>query len=142
MNNYSNKQKGLSYIELILAVILIAISIAPIHSSLNSSLRSYDHSQEIVDDALHVSNLLEQLTNEKYAQLYQKALNAGSHTIATSYSDPPTVANRRLVYLSLWDGDDADSDNDGHTGADAGLLWIKVELEKNNYYIETLIDEK
>ncbi len=66
------------------------------------------------------------------------AIVAGSHTVATSLSDAMGVANRRVVFLSKYDGDNADSDSNPFTGMDEDLLWVRVEIENTSYSYETL----
>ena len=57
---------------------------------------------------------------------------------STVYSDAAGATNRRLVYLSRYDADNADGDNDFFTGMDAGLVWVRVELEGTTQAIEGL----
>ena len=57
---------------------------------------------------------------------------------STVYSDAAGATNRRLVYLSRYDADNADADNNFFTGTDAGLIWIRVELAGTTQAIEGL----
>jgi hypothetical protein len=58
---------------------------------------------------------------------------------SVNYSDPSTQANRRLVYLSRYDADNADGNGDFFdAGMDAGLLWVRIEFEGTNQGIEGL----
>ena len=43
-----------------------------------------------------------------------------------------------LVYLSLYDGDNADADDDPFTGTDADLLWIRVEIDGSVLSLQTV----
>ncbi len=38
-------------------------------------------------------------------------------------------ADRRLVFISRYDGDNADTDDNPFTGTEADLLWLRVEIE-------------
>ena len=66
------------------------------------------------------------------------ALAAGSPVAETSYSASPGTPGRLVVYLSTWDGDNADADDDPFTGTDVGLLWIRVEVEGSVHDLHTL----
>ena len=43
------------------------------------------------------------------------------------------------MYLSRYDGDDADGDGDPFTGTDATLLWVGVQLEGKPQMLEMLL---
>ena len=43
-----------------------------------------------------------------------------------------------LVYLSLYDGDNLDGDNNPLTGADPDLIWIRVEIEDSVQSLQTV----
>ena len=58
-----------------------------------------------------------------------------------AYSDAAGTPDRRRVFLSRYDGDDDPADGDPFTGVDAGLLWIRVEIEGTNLSLERLRDE-
>ena len=52
---------------------------------------------------------------------------------------PPATNNRRLVYLSRYDADNADGNgNFFDAGMDEGLLWVRVEIEGTDQAIESL----
>ena len=44
-----------------------------------------------------------------------------------------------LVYLSRYDGDNADGDNDGFTGTDADLSWIRAAIADTPVSLHTLV---
>ena len=46
----------------------------------------------------------------------------------------------RQVFLSRYDGDNADADDDPFTGTDDGLLWVRVAIDGSEQAIETVID--
>jgi hypothetical protein len=44
----------------------------------------------------------------------------------------------RQVYLSRYDGDNADGNGNVFDGTDEGLLWVRVEIEESGLAIERL----
>ena len=65
-------------------------------------------------------------------------MSTGSPSAETSYSEAGGTPGRLVVYLSPCDGDNADNDNDLFTGADDGLLWIRVEAENTVHDLQTV----
>ena len=52
--------------------------------------------------------------------------------------DPGVPPGRLLVYLSLYDGDNADADDNPFTGTDPDLLWIRIDVEDTVHTLETI----
>ena len=69
------------------------------------------------------------------------ALAAGDATVPTSFSDSAGTNDRRLVYLSRYDGDNADADDDPFTGVDDDLIWVRVAIENSTQALETLTSD-
>jgi hypothetical protein len=46
----------------------------------------------------------------------------------------------RKVYLSRYDGDNSDGNNNAFDGTDEGLLWVRVEVGERGLGIERLIN--
>ena len=61
-----------------------------------------------------------------------------ANTVPTSYSDVSGSTDRRLVYIAKYDADNADADDDGFTGVDDEILWVRVEIENTPFEFETL----
>lgn len=129
---------GFTYVEILIAVVLISASLVPAMESLSITPRSLSiiEEQSSIHNALR--NTMEEVLAESFILLENAATAAGGPTIPSSYSDSSGTTNRALVYLSLYDGDDADADDNGFTGTDANLLWIKVEIESTAYSLEML----
>jgi len=47
----------------------------------------------------------------------------------------------RNVFLSRYDGDNADTNNNPFDGVDAGLIWVRVEIAGSSLSIESLISD-
>jgi hypothetical protein len=84
----------------------------------------------------------EEVMAAPFAELQASADAAGNATVPSSYSDTVVYADGRQivrnVYLSDYDGDNADGDDDPFTGTDAGLLWVKIEIAGTGHRVEGL----
>ena len=137
--HWPGRQSGVSYIEVLIAALLILISLAPMMDALRSATPSVGAHEDAAVKNLHLTAMLEDVLAEPFSSLEAAAIAAGNETVASSYSDLAGATNRRLVYLSLYDGDNADADNDPFTGVDAGLMWVRTEIEGTLMTIETLV---
>ncbi|NIR30996.1 MAG: hypothetical protein GWN84_17105 [Gammaproteobacteria bacterium] len=132
------RQTGLSYVEVLVATVLVAISIAPALTALNSGLTASGVHESHVADHYHLMSKVEDVLAQSFADLSAAASAAGNRSTPTSYSDSAGADRRRLVFLSRYDGDNADGDDDPFTGMDDGLLWLRVEVEDTAHVFETL----
>jgi hypothetical protein len=135
------RQTGVTYIEVLIASILIVISLVPMTDAVRGAIDgSFEHEEAVVQH-LQLTAILEDVLTEPFSSLEEAAITAAGSTVPTSYSDNVGSDNRRLIYLSLYDGDNADSDDDPFTGVDQGLMWIKVEIEGTLLSIESLVSK-
>jgi len=138
---YRRRQSGISYVEVLIAAALIAVSLVPMMNAVRTATISTGAHEDAAVQNLHLIATLEDVLAEPFSSLEAAATAAGSESTLTSYSDLAGSTNRRLVFLSLYDGDDADTDNDPFTGTDQGLMWVRVEIEGTVQAIETLINQ-
>ena len=131
-------QFGLTLVEVLVAMVLLAIVIVPAVRALHTGIIGTDVHEDVASNQLRLSTRLEQLLVEQYPDLAAAATLAGNSTTPTSYSDPAGPPGRLLVFLAFYDGDNADADNDPFTGGDADLLWIRVEVEDSVHALQTL----
>jgi hypothetical protein len=86
-----------------------------------------------------LASKLENVLAKSFKELAQEADAAGGPTaIVAVYSDDAGTQGRRLVYLARYDGDNEDGDNDPFSGADQGLLWVRVQVEDSSAVVHTL----
>ena len=128
-------EAGFSYMEVLLATLLLAISLVPMLDALTAGLQRGNVHRSIVLQHRHLTSGMEEVLAQPFDDL--EAAEAAAGGAPSSYSDPPG-ADRRLVYLSRYDGDNADADSNPFTGTDADLLWVRVEIESTPYFMETL----
>lgn len=145
---YRPTQQGFSYLEVLVASLLIAIALVPALNALQTAISGNGIHQSLTVQHQQRLQKMEILKSEAYGNLLVAAKTAGSKTTATSYSDPSGSPNRLLVYLALYDADadpftlidpNTDSDNDLYTGSTSNLLWLRVATEGAAKSLETLV---
>lgn len=147
----SKRQMGLTYIEVLIAMALIAVALVPALEALHTGMLGTEIYQETSTKHYTATAMMEELLAEQHGALVSAAAAAGDEATPTSYSDAPATPNRRLVYLGLYDADNADGDsnlftvldpnldgdNDPYTGF-TGLVWLRVEVEGTVVVLESL----
>ncbi len=129
-------QSGFSYVEVLVVVIIIAATVVPATDALRGAMNTAAADTAATVNHYRLVGKLEEVLSRPFAVLSPQA--AGPST-ATAYSDGLGVNNRRLVFISAYDGDNADADNDPFTGTDTGLLWIRVEIEGTASAVQSLL---
>lgn len=136
---------GFSYVEVLIAVLLIAITLVPAMEALQPGIAGSGIHRVIAEDHYLLAGRLEQVLSESYADLETAAITAGNETTATTYSDVFIYPNGRQItrniFISRYDGDNADADDNPFTGTDDGLLWVRAEISNSSLRFETLINE-
>ncbi len=98
--------------------------------------------QSRAEDHYQLAGRLQEVLAQPFDSLDAAALAAGSPTTASTYSDVFSYADGRQIsrniFLSRYDGDNADADNDPFTGVDEGLLWVRAVIAGSSLQIETL----
>ena len=134
----ARQQRGLTLVEVLVAVIILAVVMIPAISALQTGAVGSAVHADVTSSHHRVSARLEQLLAEPFADLSAAAIAAGGPGIASSYSDALGPPARLVVFLSHYDGDNADADNDPFTGTDAGLMWIRVDIEGSVHTLQTI----
>ena len=131
-------EAGLTLVEVVVAMVLLAILLIPAINALQTGIIGAEVHGDVAASHYRLTSRLEELLVEPFADLSDAALAAVSPTTPSSYSDPAGPPGRLLVYLALYDGDNADADSDPFTGTDSDLLWIRVDIEDSVYTLETV----
>ena len=139
--NRRNREQGFTYVEVIVAVIILLLALIPAINTIRDSLAVSRGQRSLVANNYAVFSKMEYVLAQPFPSLSQAAAAAGASTTPTSYSDPVAAPDRRLVFLAPYDGDNEDSDNDPFTGGDPGLLWVKVEIEDKSLAMESLTSQ-
>lgn len=133
-----NYQTGLTLVEVLITMVLLTVLLVPALRALQTSVAGSNIHAALADDHFRLTSRMEELLAEPYGDLEAAAIAVGSPTVATSYSELAGPPGRLVVYLSLYDGDNADADDDPFTGTDEGLLWIRVEVENTVLDLQTV----
>jgi hypothetical protein len=136
----SIRMTGALYAEALVAVAILALAMVPATNAIHAALQSSQQFVTNTTDHFSVMGRMAELSAEPYASLDAAATTAGSWKVATSYSDG-SGPSRRLVYLSLYDIDNADGDDNPFTGTEPDVIWIRVEIEGSIRGLETLITQ-
>ena len=131
-------QRGLTLVEVLVAVVLLAVMLLPAITALQTGIVGADVHSDVATSHYRLTSELEQLLAEPFADLSDAAQAAGAANVPTSYSEPAGPPGRLIVYLSFYDGDNADADNDPFTGTEADLVWISVEIENSVHGLQTV----
>lgn len=129
-------QSGLTLVEVLITMVLLTVLLVPAINALQTSVTGANVHSELATDRFRLTSRLEELLAEPFGDLVDAA--AGGPGNPSSYSDPAGLPGRLLVYLSLYDGDNTDADDDPFTGTDAGLMWIRVEAEDTVHSLQTI----
>lgn len=128
-------QTGLTLVEVLVTAILLSIVLVPAIRALHAGIIGAVVHNDVASNHYRLRSRLETLHAESHPDIESAA---GSPTTPSSYSDPAGPPGRILVFISFYDGDDADADSDPFTGGDPGLVWIRVAIEGTAYELQTL----
>ncbi len=131
-------QSGLTLVEVLVAMTLLAVLLVPAMRALQTGVIGAEVHGDLASSHFRLTSRLEELLAEPFVDLSDAAIAAGAPTTATTYSDAAGPPGRLLVYLSFYDGDNADADNDPFTGTDSDLLWIRVDIEDSVFTLQTI----
>ena len=143
-----SRSNGFSYIEVLIATVVMAVALVPALEALQTGILSTDIQQSRAIQYYQRLQKMAELQAESYGNLLAAAKLAGNQTTATSYSDASGSSNRRLVYIALYDADtnsftisdpDTDGDSDPYTGSSSNLLWLQVVTEGSLPGFEVLL---
>ncbi len=137
MNTFA-RQSGLTLVEVLITMVLLTVLLVPAMRALQTSVTGSNVHAELASDQFRLTSRMEELLAEPFGSLEAAAAAAGGPGVETSYSDVAGPPGRLVVYLSRYDGDNADADDDPFTGTDDGLLWIRVAAENTVHSLQTI----
>ena len=129
---------GYAYVEILLAVSMLAVCLAPMLEAMAHGVRQQQIQSDYQLTAQRARSRMQALHTEPFTDLRDEALAVADPTVPTGYSDATTVAPRVLVFLSLYDHDNADGDNSAFTGGDPDLVWMRVMTERGDIDYQSL----
>ncbi|MGI9234039.1 MAG: type IV pilus modification PilV family protein [Woeseiaceae bacterium] len=131
-------ESGLTLVEVLVSMVLLSILLIPAIQAIQTGVAGADVHADVASSHHRIASRLEELLTEPFADLSDAAIAAGSPTTASSYSEASGPPARLLVFLSLYDGDNADADDNVFTGTEPDLLWVRVEIENSVFSLETV----
>ncbi|MCP4878461.1 MAG: type II secretion system protein [Gammaproteobacteria bacterium] len=137
------RQAGFSYVELLVATLLIVVLLVPALEAMQSGIQGSGIHTELAQNQYRMIAKMEQTLALSFSELLEQADLVADSTvlIPAPYSDTAGTESRRLVFLARYDGDNADADDNPFSGTDAGLLWLRVTIENSPRSLETVIVE-
>ncbi len=133
-------QRGFSLAEVLIATVILALALVPALDALSTSTRGVAVQDSETELHFYLREKLEETLAVDFRSLDDEAQALADPTAVSGvYSDAVGSRYRRRVYLSRYDGDNADSDDDPFTGEDADLLWVRVDIEGTHHTLETLV---
>ena len=125
----ARRQAGFSYVEVLVATVLVAVALIPALEALEIGVTGGAvHETELVRH-YHLVARLEEVLARPIAELEaQEQAAAGGPSV---YSDVAGSADRRLVHLSTFDAD-------GDSNPDPGIIRVRVHIEATEHALETL----
>jgi hypothetical protein len=135
------REAGFSYMEVLIAAALIAMALVPMLDALQPGLQGAQIHADRAAIHFTVRGKLEEVIAQGFADLDAEALAAGSPTTPTAYSDTAADVPHE-VFIARWDADNADADDDGLTGGDEGLLWVRVATSDGAVALHTLVTNR
>ena len=130
---------GFAFLEVLVAAVILAVALVPASNALRTASEQGRSSRDrLAVEYLAVAKL-ETALAASWATLDEEAIKTGGTTASTLWSDPVGWTNRRLVYVSPHDINNADGDNNLLTGVEAGILRVRVEVSGTNILFETLV---
>lgn len=119
-------QRGFSYVEILLSVVLLALLLVPALEALQSAIAG-DRNAALVGRHLALQDKMERVLARPFVDLYAQTYAAGGNTttsVSATLSDPVDAPARRNVMLYRYDASAA-----ALSAADTGLLYVAVYYE-------------
>ena len=130
---------GFAFLEVLVAAVILAIALVPASSAIRAASDHGRFSRERLAIEYLALAKLETALAASWETLEDEAAKTGGTTESTLWSDPAGQTDRRLVYISPHDINNADGDNNLLTGVEAGILRVRVEISGTNILYETLV---
>ena len=131
-------QAGLSYIEVLVATLLITVALVPMMEALGPGLQGAQIHRGQAEVRFALTGKLEEVLAQPFDDLDAAATAAGDYKVPTSYSDAAATVPHE-VFIWRYDVDNADTDNNEFTGGEDDILWIRVATIDSSTDLQTLV---
>lgn len=137
-----SRQNGLSYVEILIAITLIAVALVPAINALFPAMIGSANYRSDSEQHYHLAAKLETVLAENYTVLDEEAVGLADRTTPSMlFSDTAGSEQRRLVFLSRYQPGDALVPIASFTTDDVGMLWVSVSLENDDLKLESLVSQ-
>lgn len=132
-----SRQRGFSYAEVLLSVMLLAMLLVPAMQALNTAILG--GSNNLAARQFNLRNKMEEVLSKPFGKLYAETYLSGGNTttsVSANFSDASGAADRRIVVLYRFD-----AATNALSSNDTGLLYVSVyyEAEGNANVLNTLV---
>lgn len=134
----SSGQAGFSYLEVLIATLLISVALVPMMDALTPGLQGSEIHRQSAQIHYTLVGKMESVLAEPFSNLDTAATAAGAYTNPSTFSDTG-ASIPHLVFIWRYDVDNADLDGNVFTGGEDDLLWVKVVAQGTDRSLETLI---
>lgn len=131
-------QNGLSYIEVLIATLLLAIALVPMMEALGPGLQGAQIHRDRAEVNFALKGKLEEVLAQPFDDLDAAATAAGDYKIPTSYSDAGAAVPHD-VFIWRYDVDNSDADGNQFTGGESDILWLRVATADGLAELQTLL---
>ena len=132
-----SEQRGFSYAEVLLSVILLAMLLVPAMQALNTAILG--GSNNLAAKQLSLRSKMEEVLSKPFGKLYAETYLSGGNTttsVSANFSDVSGAAGRRIVVFYRFD-----AATNALSSNDTGLLYVSVyyEAEGSANALNTLV---
>ena len=128
-------QRGFSYVEILLSVVLLAILLVPALDAVQTAVMGSQNGATVLARELALRDYMERVLARPFAELYERTYAQGGNSpgVNAALSEPEGTADRRNVVLYRFDASTpaVNGPDKGRTQADSGLIYILVYYERD-----------
>ena len=145
LSAHHSSQRGFSYAEVLLSIILLAILLVPAMQALNTAILG--SSNDLATRQLALRSKMEEVLSKPFGKLYAETYRTGGNTTTSvsapvddpfnpGFSDASGSTNRRVVVFYRFD-----AATNALSSNDTGLLYVNVyyEAEGSTNALNTLV---
>jgi hypothetical protein len=121
----SQHQRGFSYAEVLLSIVLLGILLVPALQALNTAVAG--NSSGLAAKQLNLRSKMEEVLSKPFGQLYAETYASGGNTatsVSTQFSDASGATDRRVVVFYRFD-----AATNTLSANDTGLIFVSVYFE-------------
>ena len=131
-------EAGLSYIEVLVATLLIAVALVPMMEALGPGLQGAQIHRDQAEVHYALTGKFEEVLGQPFDELDAAATAAGDYKIPTSYSDTGAAVPHE-VFIWRYDVDNVDADDNEFTDGEDDILWVRVATADGLTDLQTLL---